>query len=93
MIDKIKAVVAATGNYKSYAGIIVVIILVAMVVMYVVTKVKLNKENCERIDELYRDFPMISSINPNQKEYQFMLREHGWTPKSSFDTLIINKVA
>ena len=73
MIDKIKEV---AGNYKSYAGIAVVIILAALVITYVVTKVKLNKENCERLDELYHDFPMISSINPNQKEYQFMLRDY-----------------
>lgn len=76
MIDKIKEAVGKAGNYKSYAGIIVVVILLALVITYVVRQVKLDKENCKRIDALYTDFPIISSINPNQTEYQFMLRDY-----------------
>ena len=44
--------------------------------LYIYNKRQLNAENCDNLDEIYDGFPLISSINPREEKYQYLLRDY-----------------
>jgi hypothetical protein len=51
-------------------------ILIFVMILYVYNKRKLNQENCDNLDKIYSDYPLIHSIDPNEEQYKYLLRDY-----------------
>ena len=51
-------------------------LLVFMVILWIYSKLTLNEANCSVMNELYEDFPPISTINPNTEQFSHNLRDY-----------------
>ena len=45
-----------------YIAYFIIVILVIGMGAYIINKIRLNNNNCKTLDQLYKGFPMISSI-------------------------------
>ena len=52
------------------------IILVFVMGLYIYKKRHLNKQNCNDLDKIYDGFPLLQSINPNEEQYKYLLRDY-----------------
>ena len=64
---------ANTMKYMAYG---LILILIVGITMYTIGKIRLNKQNCKALGEIYTGFPLISSYNPNDATYQYLLRDY-----------------
>ena len=60
-------------KYATYA---IIVITILSIIFYVRTKINLNDANCSNLNSLYKEFPTLSSINPQETEYQHDLRDY-----------------
>ena len=78
MLDKVKA--TTQKILKQATGKIVVLALCAVLIMIILVwiygKSRLNKINCTNMDELYDEFPKIRTVNTNDQEYSYNLRDY-----------------
>jgi hypothetical protein len=56
--------------------IIIIVFLFFIIFLWSYNKLSLNKKNCNNINKLYDDFPLISSINASNPIYQYKLRDY-----------------
>jgi hypothetical protein len=56
--------------------LIVIGLLFFIIFLWCNNKLSLNKQNCTNLTSIYRDFPLISSINPSNPIYQYKLRDY-----------------
>ena len=67
---------------KSNKGIIIIsaifffILIILSVILWTINKLRLNKKNCKYMNALYKDFPLIKSINPNSDQFALNLRDY-----------------
>lgn len=59
-----------------YASYFIVIIMIFGIGSYIYTKMQLNTANCNNLKEIYSGFPTISSFNPNDSAYKYLLRDY-----------------
>ena len=59
-----------------YMAYFIILILVIGMGAYIISKIRLNNNNCKTLDQLYKGFPMISSINPDDATYKYLLRDY-----------------
>jgi len=57
-------------------GTITLVILFIMLLLWLRRKVTLDESNCYRMDNLYKDFPLVRSVNPITPEYGYNLRDY-----------------
>jgi len=69
-IEKNKAMVIKYGAY------FIIVILVLGISFYIHNKMQLKNTNCNNLQNIYNSFPKISSFNPNDAAYQFLLRDY-----------------
>lgn len=50
--------------------------LIFMVVLWIYSKLRLNNANCTTMNNLYKDFPLIRTINPNIEQFSHNLRDY-----------------
>ena len=50
--------------------------LIFAAVAYIYSKTTLNKTNCKNLSKIYDSFPIISSVSPDQKDYDHVLRDY-----------------
>jgi hypothetical protein len=53
-----------------------IVILLLVMGIYIRTKRNLNETNCNNLDEIYTDFPVISSMNPSEEKNKYLLRDY-----------------
>jgi len=53
-----------------------IVILIFVMSLYVYKKRHLNEKNCTDLDEIYDNFPMISSMNPREEKNTYLLRDY-----------------
>ena len=56
--------------------ICILIVLIISMVLYITNRRQLNEQNCKNLADIYDSFPMVSSINPNEENYQYLLRDY-----------------
>ena len=59
-----------------YAAFAVVAVIVCSVLFWIYTKVRLNDNNCKTMNSLYKDFPLVRTINPSNEEFTYNLRDY-----------------
>lgn len=64
---------ATTIKYVVYA---VIVVLIIGITTYTLGKMRLNKNNCDALGKLYPSFPLISSYNPDDATYKYLLRDY-----------------
>ena len=69
-IEKNKAMVIKYGAY------FIIVILVLAISFYIYNKMQLKNTNCNNLQNIYNSYPKISSFNPNDAAYQFLLRDY-----------------
>ena len=81
---KLKAGVGAIKSLGDLASvdkitqimIIIIGFLFFIIFFWCYNKLSLNKNNCSNLTKLYTEFPLISSINTTNPNYQFKLRDY-----------------
>jgi hypothetical protein len=73
--NKLKNLQASTQTLRVIFWIIILILLIG-VISYIIGKVNLNNKNCSNLSKIYDDFPKISSINPDDAQFQYKLRDY-----------------
>lgn len=73
--DIVRNALDETSIIKAISWTIIIVIIILMIV-YGTRTLKRNKSNCNKIESLYPNFPLISSINPNQENYKYNLRDY-----------------
>jgi hypothetical protein len=69
-IEKNKAIAIKYGAY------FIIVILVLGISAYIYNKMQLNNANCNNLKKIYSSFPTISSFNPNDAAYEYLLRDY-----------------
>jgi len=64
---------AVTIKYISY---FIIALLIFAFFGYAVNKMRLNDANCNNLSKIYDSFPKLSSFNPNNAAYQYLLRDY-----------------
>lgn len=66
------------GNTDAITQVMIVIIglLFFVISFWCFNKLSLNKRNCTNLTTLYSEFPLISSINPSNPNYQYKMRDY-----------------
>ena len=64
---------ATTIKYVSY---LIIALLIFGFIAYVYNKVNLNNNNCNNLSSIYTSFPTLSSFNPDDASYQYLLRDY-----------------
>lgn len=54
----------------------ILLVLIISMIIYIVNKQRLNEQNCKDLDKIYDSFPLISSINPDEEQYKYLLRDY-----------------
>jgi hypothetical protein len=62
-----------TVKYLIYA---IIITLTFGLFAYINNKIRLDKANCDALSSIYKSFPKLSSFNPNDAAYQYLLRDY-----------------
>jgi hypothetical protein len=68
--------VKGNENIVKYAALSIVGVIVFSVVYWIYIKVHLNNKNCQLMNRLYKDFPLIRTINPNTEQFSYNLRDY-----------------
>jgi hypothetical protein len=78
MIEKSLSFINAKRNAKLVKLIVLVIVglIVLMVVGWIYSKMTLNDRNCKTMDSLYKDFPLLSTLNVTNKQFSYNLRDY-----------------
>ena len=53
-----------------------IVILLFVMGLYIRNKRNLNETNCNNLDTIYSDFPIISSMNPSEEKNKYLLRDY-----------------
>jgi hypothetical protein len=59
-----------------YISYVIIALLIIALFSYTTHKMKLNNTNCDNLKKIYTSFPKLSSINPNDSAYQYLLRDY-----------------
>jgi len=78
MIEKSLAFISAKRNAKLVKLIVLVIVglIVLMVVGWAYSKMTLDNRNCKTMDSLYKDFPLLSTLNITNEQFSYNLRDY-----------------
>ncbi len=78
MVEKGLSFISAKRNAKLVKLIVLVIVglIVFMVVGWVYNKMTLNNRNCKTMNSLYKDFPLLSTLNITNKQFSYNLRDY-----------------
>ena len=77
--EKIGSFLSKATRNANLVKIIVRIIgglLIFLIIYWIYSKLNLNNANCSAMDNLYKDFPMIRTINPNDDNFSHNLRDY-----------------
>ena len=77
-MDKTSLLTITKRNAKLVKLIVLVMVglIVFMVVAWVYNKMTLNDRNCTTMDNLYKDFPVLSTLNISNKQFSYNLRDY-----------------
>jgi hypothetical protein len=64
------------ANAIKYAAYFIIAIMILGIVGYIYNKLQLNNANCNNLKNIYTDFPAISSFNPDDSAYKYLLRDY-----------------
>jgi hypothetical protein len=65
------------GSIKATIFLIcILIVLIISMILYISNRRQLNEQNCKDLEEIYDGFPIISSINPSEENYKYLLRDY-----------------
>lgn len=70
------AQVQTNANTVRIIIIVIIVLLIFSVVSYIINKMALNKKNCTNLSQVYEGFPKISSMNPENAEFKYSLRDY-----------------
>lgn len=59
-----------------YISYFIVITMIFGLIAYTINKMKLNDKNCDNLKKIYTSFPKISSFNPDDDSYNYLLRDY-----------------
>ena len=82
MIEKAKQLFSKLNLEQNKATMIKYIsyLLLALIIFalfsYTTHKMKLNNANCDNLSKIYSSFPKLSSFNPNDAAYKYLLRDY-----------------
>ena len=74
-----KSIITKNNNMQfiKISAIILFSIVIIYVILWIYKKLHLNNTNCNNIKKLYKDFPLIKTINPNNKDdFSHNLRDY-----------------
>lgn len=77
--EKIGSFLSKATQNANLVKIIVRIIgglLIFLIIYWIYSKLNLNNANCSAMNNLYKDFPMIRTINPNDDNFSHNLRDY-----------------
>jgi hypothetical protein len=57
-------------------GIIILVFMLFVVLWWIRSKLLLNDQNCEDMNALYKKFPLIHSVEPDNELYSYYLRDY-----------------
>ena len=77
-VEKTLLLKSVTRNAKLVKLIVLVIValIVFMIVGWVYNKMTLDKRNCTTMDNLYKDFPLLSTLNVTNEQFSYNLRDY-----------------
>lgn len=78
MINKITNMAGDNQGIIKMIGIAIIALLIFLILFWILNKLWLNDRNCKNMNSLYKDFPMIRSINPANggDEFSHNLRDY-----------------
>ena len=78
MVEKSLLLKSVTRNAKLVKLIVLVIValIVFMIVGWVYNKMTLDKRNCKTMNNLYKDFPLLSTLNVTNEQFSYNLRDY-----------------
>ena len=82
MIEKVKQMFSKLNLEQNkdttikYVSYLIIALLIFGFIAYVYNKVNLNNNNCNNLSSIYTSFPTLSSFNPDDASYQFLLRDY-----------------
>lgn len=65
-----------TANLGKYVVLAMCLVILIIVFAWIYNKSTLDKTNCSTMDDLYKDFPKIRTINTNNDNYKYNLRDY-----------------
>lgn len=80
--DKIKQMFSKVNIEQNKATVIkyttyfIATIMIIGLSSYIYNKMKLNNQNCDNLNKIYTSYPKISSFNPADASYQYLLRDY-----------------
>ena len=57
-------------------GLTIVVLLVISVILWIYGKLTLENKNCKRMNRLYKDFPLLRTLNPANTNFSHNLRDY-----------------
>jgi len=67
-------------DQKKMIAIIVAVLIFSLMIIFVINwtynKLYLNKTNCKNLNKLYKDFPLLKTINPTNTQFKHKLRDY-----------------
>ena len=64
------------GSIIKITGIAITVLIVFFIIYWIYTKLRLNHTNCANMNKLYKEFPIIRSINPINEQFSHNLRDY-----------------
>ena len=64
------------ANAIKYASYFIIAIIIMALLFYIIGKIRLNDKNCSNLKSIYDSFPKISSFNPSDAAYDYLLRDY-----------------
>lgn len=77
--EKVNSFMTQTKNNANLVKIITTIIgglAIFMIISWLYSKFNLNNANCSSMNKLYEDFPLIKTINPDNEDFKYNLRDY-----------------
>ena len=57
-------------------GISMIVLILLMVIWWIYSKLTLDKANCKQMNNLYKDFPLMHTINISNEQFSHKLRDY-----------------
>jgi hypothetical protein len=57
-------------------GLVIIGLILFCIVLWIYNKLTLNDRNCKTMNGLYKDFPLIHTLNPNNEKFSYNLRDY-----------------
>lgn len=70
------SILLKNNTYLKYGVLGICIIIIILALLWLITNLNKRKNNCKKLNNLYKDFPRIKNVNVNNENYKYNLRDY-----------------